>query len=36
MKINCLNPEAQLLGYECHLRYIFNYTLENQLILAKV
>ena len=27
MKINCLHIEAQLLGYKCHLRYIFNYTL---------
>ena len=26
-EINCLHPEAQLLGYKCHLRYIFNYTL---------
>ena len=23
MKINCLHPEAQLLSYNCHLRYIF-------------
>ena len=23
MKINCLHPEAQLLYYNCHLRYIF-------------
>ena len=36
MKINCLHTEAQLLGYKCHLRYIFNYTLYNQLILVKV
>ena len=36
MKINCLHPEAQLLGYKCHIRYIFNYTLYNQLILVKV
>ena len=27
MKINCLHPEAQLLCYNCHLRYIFNYAL---------
>ena len=27
MKINCLHPEAQLLGYKCNLRYIFKYTL---------
>ena len=33
MTINCLHPEAQLLGYKCHLRYIFIYTLQNQLIL---
>ena len=25
MKINCLHPEAQLLCYNCHLRYTFNY-----------
>ena len=23
-EINCLHPEAQLLCYNCHLRYIFN------------
>ena len=27
LKINCLHPEAQLLCYNCHLRYIFNYAL---------
>ena len=36
MKINCLHPEAQRLCYNCHLRYIFNYALLNQLILIKV
>ena len=36
MRINCLRPEVQLLCYKCHLRYIFNYTLQNQSILVKV
>ena len=36
MKISCLNPEEQILCYNCHLRYIFNYALYNQLLLVKV
>ena len=36
MKINCLHPEAQFLYYNCHLRYIFNYALKDQIILVKV
>ena len=36
MQIDCLHPESQLLCYNCHLRYIFNYALENHLILVKV
>ena len=36
MKVNCLHPEAKLLSYTCHLRYIFNYALLNQFILVKV